>query len=366
MVEVGSMEVVGVYKDGGLVSGFKEVQQNLISTRSKVKSVTVELQRFKAISVATGNVIASLGLRLFDMFKNTLASSPYLIGAFTRIKTDIMLMAWALTKYLKPGFDLLADAIHALRMGDWEGFKEAVSGAVDYFVETFGKAWNWVKENGPEWLSDIMQVLEDTYNAIADFDWEEEGLWGGIKNALKLIWDEVITGLLPEIIMDILTAFKDVGVNIMEKIWGRILEWKAQKNAEWDSWWYSLGDSWGEQLGRGLILAFKAIMSSFQSEENLGFFGLGDFYKSISSRYGGGIPGAATGRFVESDMYMKVHAGERIIPANSNSFNDAKGETNIILDFTGTVIKLASGIDLDDFADTISRKIADNQAWEAY
>ena len=363
MVEVGSMEVVGVYKDGGLVSGFKEVLQNLISTRSKVKSVTVELQRFKAISVATGNVIASLGLRLLDMFKNTLASSPYLIGAFTRIRTDIMLMAWALTKYLKPGFDLLADAIHALRMGDWEGFKEAISGVVNFFIESFAKAWNWVKENGPEWLSDIMQSLEDTYNTIAEFDWEAEGLWGGIKNALKIIWDEVVLDLLPGIISDILNAFKDVGANILENIWNKILEWKAQKNAEWNSWWYSLGDSWGEQLGNGLVIAFKSIVSSFQSKENLGFFGLGDY---LYQKSGGTFPTGATGRFVESDMIMKVHAGERIIPANSNSFNDGKGETNIILDFTGTVINLASGINLDDFADTVSRKIADNQAWGAY
>jgi hypothetical protein len=350
---------------GGLVDELKDVE-------NKTKTVSVSMKRLKAVVLTAGVAMAGLALGFLSMLKNAISSSPYLIGALTRIKTDLMLMGWALTKHLKPAFDLLADAIHALRKGDWEFFKTKAKEAWDYFIGIVKGAWGWIKEHGPEWLSNIMQTLEDMASRIVGFDWAGKGLWEGFKNVIKTVWDEVIDPLLPEWLSDLISAlgtwidengetiaetlnmmwqlitWSDVGVEMMQGIWQGIKDWKAQKNTEWNRWWYNVGFGWADRLVEGFKAAFRL--------PTVGSYASGTDY-----------PGRAIGSAViASTGLYEVHAGEEIIPANSNRQTNRNPETNIVLDFAGAEINLSSGIELDSFAQVVSQKIADNQSWGAY
>jgi hypothetical protein len=371
MDEVGSMEIVGIYEDAGLLAGLQSTAQRLQENVEEAASLQEEIDHVRTVYEEAASA-AGLALGFLNMLKNAIGSSPYLIGALTRIKTDLMLMGWALTKHLKPAFDLLADAIHALRKGDWGFFKEKAKEAWDYFVDVTKKAWNWIKEHSPEWISNIMETLESIADRIVNFDWKEKGLWAGFKNAIKTMWYEVIDPLLPEWLSDLISAvgswinengdtiattfnhiwdlisWNDAGQAIIRDIWQGIKDWKTSKNAEWDRWWRNVGFGWADSLVEGFKAAFKLpAIGSYPS--------------------GMDFPGRAIGSAViASTGLYEVHAGEEIIPANSSRQTSQSPETNIILDFAGAEINLASGIDLDSFASTVSRRIADNQSWEAY
>lgn len=342
MVEVGSMEVVGVYKDAGIHRGLQQTQKDLEQTEQHSKSLATEMKRMKGLTFLAATAAAALGLAFLGALSSAISSSPYLIGAITRIKTDIQLLWWQITKYLKPAFDILADAIHALRKGDWQGFKDAMVDAWNLAIDTMKTVWNWVKDNSPEWLVNIMNWLEDTYDTIVNYEWQ--GVWQALEDSINWVWNNIILELLPNWLSD-----------FMEGV-----------------------SNWAGSSEGVINKAFSAIVEAVQWN-NLGIEMAKDFWDGFSSwtsirnpdgsfKIAGDSPGSgswAVGTaIVPSDGMYKLHAGESITPSNSNQASPQ--QSSIVLDFSGANINLANGIDLDKFADVVSRKIADTQAWGAY
>ena len=375
MTEVGSMEIVGVYKDGGLHAGIKSAMDDLKGTKTQSKGLTQEMTRMNAATVATGVAVAQLGLAFLKTILDAASSSPYMIGAMTRMRTDVQLLWWQLTKFLKPAFDLLADAIHALRMGDWDFFKEKLSEAWDFAITLFRNTWNWIKDNSPEWLVNIMVWMENTYDAVKigmgkvwDFlqtiDWEggENGPWEKFKEATVIAFTWIVENLLPPWLSDFIIGIGtwiDSNSALMEETWLRLT-----KDIPWTAMGGSAAGQFWEGFANFITSAISTLGSSIREYFRGGLGMLGDEYTSPD--YGGTTyPSAATGLYVPSDGLYHLHAGESVTPANSSQGNTSN-ESSIILDFSGANISLASGIDLDKFADTISKRIADSQAWGSY
>ena len=367
MVEVGSMEVIGIYKDGGLIT-------NLHLVESITKSLKTEYQRMTTIAVAAGEAIADIGKRMLSSITNALTSSPYLIGALTKIKTFIMLLAWEISKVLRPVLDWLSEKVESL----YRWFKDLspeIKEATSWFIILAGAIMASAiaaKLLGVPlgFIKDILVFVGEKFLALA-------GYLAGSTVAIMALWVGLglLVGMLGVLALDelgILDWISDLGKNFREarndgNLLYDILTILATPLA-------ILGDLF-------LVLVTDKTMENFWKDVDTITESLKDlwdalnvFNKPVGTWIRDRLPeikfpeimGAATGRFVESDMIIKAHAGERIIPANSNSFDSGGGETNIIVDFSGAVIKLASGIDLEDFANTISRKIADKQAWTNY
>jgi hypothetical protein len=73
-----------------------------------------------------------------------------------------------------------------------------------------------------------------------------------------------------------------------------------------------------------------------------------------------------TGGMVSKTGMYKLHTGETVTMQGSSPSGANEGPTEINIDFSGTNIHLASGIELDQFADAISNKIAERQHSKTY
>lgn len=372
MVEVGSMEVVGVYKDGGL-------QTNLKIIGSITKSLKVEYQRMTAVAVAAGEAIAGMGRRLLDSITNALTSSPFLIGAITKIKTFLGLLAWEISKVLLPILEWLADKIEDL----YHWFKDLnpeVKKAISWFVILAGALGGTAiaaKLLGVPlaFIKGVIGSVIGKLAALATFLLGAKVAALGLHVALGLV-----IGLLGVMVLDelgVLDWIADLGKNFRDSrddgnlladaitailaplaLFGDlILVLVTDKTME--DFWKDV-DTVTASLERlwDALNVFNTPVYDFLREKvaNLGGF------SSDEKGFGGSW---ATGTIaVPGDGWYKLHAGEQVSSANTGS--RAEKAVNIILDFTGTVVNLASGMDLDDFANTVSRKIADQQAWTQF
>ena len=369
MVEVGSMEVVGVYKDGGLIT-------NLHVIDSLTKSLKTEYQRMTTVAVAAGEAIAGIGQKFLGAITGALTSSPYLIGALTKIKTFMMLLAWEISKVLRPALEWLAEKIEDL----YRWFKDLSPEIKDVIswltiaAGVFGLAAVAAKLLGIPlaFLKGILVFIGEKLLALGGFLLGAKVAMMALGVAAGLLLGALVVFALDK--LGVLDWFSNLGKKFRDAItdgnllFDALIVLAAPLATLGNLFLVLVTDKTMEDFWNDVDTVTESLRNLWDALNVLNRpvwdwmkGGLSNLSSSVS-----GLLGGATGRFVESDMYMKVHAGERIIPANSNSFNDAKGETNIILDFTGTVVNLASGIDLDAFADIISRRIADNQAWEAY
>ena len=370
--EVGSMDIVMNYKDGGFRVGMERAKTWLKETKQSGKSFNQEMVRLNAVSVATGQVIADLAQKLFSMFTGALTSSPYLIGAFTRMRTDIQLLFWSISKHLKPAFDLLADAIHAIRMGDWGFFVNTMKDVWGMVITLIGNTWTWIKEHAGDSLGSIIEWGEGVYNAVTEWlgkvwefissiDWAggEEGPWEKFKEATVIAFEWIVENLLPPWLSDFITGIGtwiDNNSTLMETTW-----LKLTKDIPWDA----MGGSAADQFVAGFLKAATSPITNFFSSLGEGLRLAGDEYLVTNEN---AFPSASTGTIaVPSTGLYKLHAGETVNPAGMSSGRGSSGgPISIVVDFSNAVINLASGIDLDTFADTISNKIAEKQAWEAY
>jgi hypothetical protein len=88
--------------------------------------------------------------------------------------------------------------------------------------------------------------------------------------------------------------------------------------------------------------------------ETIGEFATGTPSKTEHGSY-------QTGGLVPRTGMYKLHAGETVTMQGSTPGGNAGGPTEINIDFSGANINLASGIELDQFANAISNQIAERQ-----
>lgn len=369
MVEVGSMEVVGVYKDGGLIT-------NLHVIDSLTKSLKTEYQRMTAMAVTAGEAMADIGKKILSSITAALTSSPYLIGALTKIKTFMMLLAWEISKVLRPALEWLAEKIEEVYrwFKDLNPIVKEVISWLTIAAGIFGLAAIAAKLLGKplKFLKTVIGFISTKIKILTGYLLSGKvamlGLWGAAG---------LLLGVLTVFVLDklgVLDWFSDLGKRFRDArddgnlLYDALTVLAGPLALLGDLFLVLVTDKTMEDFWNDVDTVTESLRNLWDALNTLNRpvwdwmkGGLSNLSSSVSGLFSG-----ATGRYVESDMYMKVHAGERIVPANSNTFSNAGGETNIILDFTGTTVNLTSGIDLDDFADTVSRKIADNQAWSSY
>jgi hypothetical protein len=370
--EVGSMDVVMNYKDSGFKDGMEGAKKDLVEAKGAGKSVNQEMVRLNAVSVATGQAVVDVAKKLFDMFVGALTSSPYLIGAFTRMRTDVQLLFWSISKHLKPAFDLLADAIHAIRKGDWGFFVDTMKDVWGLVITLIGNTWTWIKEHSGDSLGSIMEWGEGVYNAVTEWlgkvwefissiDWEggENGPWEKFKEAAIIAFKWIVDKVLPDWLTDFISGiglWMDENSEIMQDTWLKLTK---------DIPWGTMGGNAADQFVAGFLKAAVSPITNFFSSLSGGLRLAGDEYLIPETS----APYAATGLYVPSDGLYRLHAGENVTPANSSQGSKGAsggGPISIIVDFSNAAINLASGIDLDTFADTISNRIAERQAWESF
>lgn len=111
VINVGSLVVRGIYKDAGLVNGVKGAGKHMKTMTQRIKSTITDTKRMTKATHALKGALGLMGLGGALAFGKLLMSSPYLAGALTKIKTYVELLAWAMSKHLKPILDLVADAV---------------------------------------------------------------------------------------------------------------------------------------------------------------------------------------------------------------------------------------------------------------
>lgn len=371
--EVGSMDVVMNYKDNGFRAGLAQAKAWLMETKQSSKSVKVEMTRLGAAALATGVYIAKLGKRIMNMMTNTLADSPFLIGAMTRIKTTFQLLGWEITKVLKPIFDWLAD-----KLGD----------LYDWFTDLNPRVQKFVS-----WITILGTVAASAILGIGGIALTLKGLgFAGLLTAIESFVGWVVGIGTAFLASEAFVAAMGVSLGIVA---GFIAVMALDELGILD-WISDLGAGFRDALDNGNLLAdaLNLIMTPLSVIGDLILVmvtdkTMEDFWKdmdkvadsarnmadALKGAFGfdkpanfsmSAVDGYAVGTMaVPSTGMYKLHAGETVNPAGV-SRGSSGGSTNIVVDFGNAVINLASGIDLENLADTISNRIAEKQAWEAF
>jgi uncharacterized membrane protein YgcG len=384
VVALGSMAIKGVFKAGSLLSGLAKTATGLKQAAQRSKSTTTEMKRMTGQSHLLSKAMAAIGVAGFTAL---LMTAPQLAGSLAKIKYEMMRIAWSIGKHLKPLLDVVAKILRAIRTGDWEMFKSAVKEAwgivktmainaynflktnvypklVSFWREelkpgiiwAFTTAWEKIKGYLPQWVVDIANWTYNIGVAIKDKDWG--AIWGALIEPLEWAWNKfkdtklggMITGFLEKIkeysgpireAIETLINWKDVGKEIWKGIWEGIKEGMRGKG--------NFGKAIDRELGTGRKVEFGGGKSGGK-----GFGGSWELDKG------------QTGLHVPREGLYHLHAGETVTMQGSTPGGAAGGSTEIIIDFSGANINLASGIELDQFADAISNKIAERQHSKTY
>lgn len=301
---IGSMAIRGVFKASGLLSGLGSTGTKLKEVQQRSKSTTTEMKRMTKGAHTLRNALAAIGVAGFSAL---LMTTPQLAGALAKIKTEMMLIAWSIGKHLKPALDDVATILRGIRTGDWSTVIRGIKDLTMSIVGLVAKASEFV----------INLVFgEGTFSKMeADFN-------NWIEN-LKIAWDgNDLAGLI--------------------------------KTSLWDTFNW-IGTKIAEVQRRMSELATSPERGARHREFWSGLFGkIGEFQR-------GAIPERQVGGMIGQTGMYKMHAGETVTMAGSTPGGGIGGTTDITIDFSGTNINLAGGIQLDQFAEAISMKIAEKQ-----
>jgi hypothetical protein len=311
---IGSMAVKGVFKAGSLLSGLGSTGMKLKEVQQRSKSTSTEMKRMTKQSNLLRNALAAIGVAGFSAL---LMTTPQLAGALAKIKYEMQMIAWSIGKHLKPALDAVSTILRGIRTGDWStvirGVKDlgnSILGLVDKVVTVtvdtiFGEgAAAQAKKDFDNWISSLEKA------------WSDRDLPGLIEVSL---WEPI----------------QWAGEKIGEFQRGMMKELESERGAakgkRHREFWVRLGETIAEFNLKG----GQQIVGAIKGER----------------RVGGYIP--------QTGLY-KMHAGETVTMAGSTP-SGVGGTTDITVDFSGANINLAGGIQLDQFADAISKKIAERQ-----
>jgi len=334
---VGSMAIKGIFKAGGLLTGLGSTINKLKKTQMTSKSATTEMKRMTNQTHFLRKALALIGVGGFSAL---LMQTPQLAGSLAKIKNELTQLAWSVGKHLKPSLDAVAEILRGIRTGDWSTVKKGISDLTTSLAELAGKTVKVILEpvigekKAEQCKIDFENFIEDLKKA-----YEADGLWGVVGTAITepFVWLINNKG----IIIDVLKGIGDVILTI-----GFGQNWKDFKN------W--VGNLSKNNFKTNLIDTGKGINDLFNK-----------FYLIN--------PNPFLNKNLYKNMYKDIYSknkteipNETIVPSNIPSNNNINTTSNITVDFSNANINLANGIEINEFADTISRKIAENQTSRIY
>jgi len=250
------------------------------------------------------NALAAIGVAGFSAL---LLTTPQLAGALAKIKVEMQLIAWAIGKHLKPALDSVALILNGIRTGDWSTVTKGIKDLTMSIVGLIAKAGKFVIDlTFGEGTFSKMEIDFNNWVENLKIAWDKNDLGGLIKTTL---WDTF--NWISTKIADIQRRMSDIATS-------------PEKGARHREFWSGLSRK------------------------------IGDFQRGV-------VPERQVGGMIGQTGMYKMHAGETVTMAGSNPMGGIGGTTDINVDFSGATINLAGGIQLDQFAEAISMKIAERQ-----
>jgi hypothetical protein len=316
------MAIRGVFKAGSLLSGLGSTGTKLKEVQQRSKSTTTEMKRMTSGANALKGALAAIGVAGFSAL---LLTTPQLAGSLAKIKSEMQRIAWSIGKHLKPALDAVATILRGIRTGDWSTVKQGVKDLADSLLTLADKAIT-VTVDTIFGEGTAEQTKKDFNNWISELEtmWDNRDLPG-------LMWDN-----------------RDLPGLIKVGLWEPIA-WAGEKLADFQQ--QQIKDLQGEKGAAKGKWMREAIWGTM---ETIGEFATGTPSKPEYGSY-------QTGGYVPRTGMYKLHAGETVTMQGSSPPEGSGGSTEINIDFSGANINLASGIELDQFANAISNQIAERQ-----
>lgn len=311
VLNIGSMAVKAVFNGAGLLSGLGKTSDKFKEVSQRSKSTTTEMKRMRHGAHTLRNALAAIGVGGFTAL---MMSAPQLAGSLAKIKYEMQQLAWSVGKHLKPALDSFATILRGIRTGDWSVVNQGIKDLANSLLTLVDKA--------------IIVTIDTIFGeGTAEQTKTDFNNW---IDSLEAAWDD-----------------RDLPTLIKVALWEPIA-WAGEKLAEFQKGMMeSLEGESGAAKG---ARARGVIKSVIEFGESFGEMQMGDVHGS--RQVGGYVP--------QTGLY-NLHAGETVTMKGSNGMSAASGVSNITLDFSGANINLASGIELNEFANQISLKIAERQ-----
>ena len=309
---IGSMAVKGVFKAGGLLSGLGSTGTKLKEVQHRSKSTTTEMKRMTKGAHTLKKALAAIGVAGFTAL---LLTTPQLAGALAKIKVEMQLIAWSIGKYLKPALDSVTLILNGIRTGDWSTVQKGIEDLTTSVINLAAMAGTIVLD-----LVFGEGTAEQVYGDFVRW-----------RDKLTTAWREGD-------VFNLMVAAIEPVIWALERLWETGLK---------------IGNWLKTEAGQFAI--GKAVISTMPGAE--AGIAAGGFVARAYERYSGGRQ--VGGMIGQTGLYT-MHAGETVTMAGATP-SGIGGTTDITVDFSGANINLAGGVQLDQFAEAISMKIAEKQ-----
>jgi len=336
MVEVGSMEIVGLFKDMNLFSSLAKVKTELRTVSEHVKSTTTEMFRMSNQTKMVSKFLRMIGVGGFAA----------LLMTMPRVGTQLEIIHM----YLE---------LIALIMD------ETLGPAMEWVAEKFGDLYHWFKELDPE-----AQRVITWLAVIGGFLLGGLGIAGvlGKLGALKALFIGLYSkGILPVVlwlgrllgafavttagafllVAAIATLTTYFTILILKKV--GILDWARSIGTEFGRLIKNIRGA--KEILEGLLTALE----TFPTGKLMSFLIKKEFTEH------------AVGGFASYTGLHHLEAGESVgMKGTESASSFGGGDTTINNNYDGATFVLTNGLDIDDFIEMTSRKQAQKSAWGAF
>jgi hypothetical protein len=370
MVEVGSMEIVGLFKDMNLFSSLAKVKTELRTVTEHVKSTTTEMFR---MSNQTKMLSKFLGMIGVGGFAALLMTMPRVGAQLEIIHMYLELIALIMDETLGPAMEWVAekfeDLYHWFKDLDPEAQKVItwISVITGLFIGGMGLAW--------------ITGLFGTFKTVLTWLWKRVlvpiGTWFGRFVALPVLAAAAIGSFIGLIavaiakvtgLWDILNDFDETiekwvtNGNILATIYQTIASGVHALGAAVSALVFGTGwNAFDEdiiRIKRNLNLLKEA------AEDALNAIGITKL--PFIGEFGGGGP-KDVGGIASYTGYHWLKAGETVgMEGTESASGFGGGDTTINNNYDGATFVLTNGLDIDDFIEMTSRKQAQKSAWGAF
>jgi len=367
MVEVGSMEIVGLFKDMNLFSSLAKVKTELKTVTEHVKSTTTEMFRMSNQTKMLSGFLGAIGVGGFAA----------LLMTMPRVGTQLEIIHM----YLE---------LIALIMD------ETLGPAMEWVAEKFGDLYHWFKELDPEaqalitWLTVIGGMLLGGLGLAGII-----GKFGALKAVIVGIASH-ISAFVAWLVAGSTAALAFAAV--IGALVGVFVVWLMHKTGIM-AFISDLGKGFREARENGDILANAITLvlspllllggiinrivtgkpwNDFKKDLNI----ITDSFNNLTSAakdafraigitklpFVGEIgAGHAVGGFASYTGLHHLAAGESVgMKGTESAGSFGGGDTTINNNYDGATFVLSNGLDIDDFIELTSRKQAQRASWGAF
>jgi len=335
MVEVGSMEIVGLFKDMNLFSSLTKLKTELNTVSSHVKSTTTEMLRMSKQTQILSGILGAIGV---GGFAALLMSMPRVSTQLEIIRMYLELIAMIMDETLGP--------------------------AVAWVAEQFGKLYNWFKALSPEaqglitWLTVIGGALISGLGISALL-----GKLGLLKDGF--VW---LLGVLKPVVLwagRLLSGFVSsaAGPIILTAAIGLLISKLTillLKKTGLLDWATDIGTKFGGMIKniKGAETALRGLLSALE------MFPTGKISSILLKQE---FAQHATGGIASYTGLHHLEAGETVsMKGTESSISASGGDTTINNNYDGATFVLTNGLDIDDFIELTSRKQSQKAAWSGF